>query len=459
MNVDLTLVFLGLLVFSAHLFASIYNRKKIPDVLLLIVIGLLLGPVFNLINVDSLGMGGPVFVAVTLVVILFEGGTSLSIKVMRSSWKSTMTLTLCCFFLSLIIVSVVGLCFGMGWLDAMLLGAILGGTSSAVVIPLVRILDMGEEARTVLVLESAATDVLCIVFTLAFVHAETMGSLQVGSVIGNILSSFVLAGLLGFAGALVWSRIITQIRKLQNSIFTTPAFVFVIYGVANMLGYSGAIASLVFGITMANIDTIKNRILLKVMGGPGHQLNKTEMIFFGEIVFLLKTFFFVYIGISIRFSDWQSIFAGLIITLSLFAGRLVVARFCSPKKAGIFDKTVISMMIPKGLAAAVLAGLPLAAGLPFGEFIQNVTYTVIFFSILLVSVMILLAEKSAVVRRFFELILGGRKKDGSIYMHDMARNGDKTDDEDVFDRTPYAYLKKRGEREGAAREEEDASGK
>ena len=267
MNVDLTLVFLGLIVFSAHVFASLYNRKKIPDVLLLIIIGLILGPLFGWVSPSSLGMSGPVFVAVTLVVILFEGGTSLSFNVLQSAWKSTMNLTVSCFFLSMGLVALVSWLFGLAPLSALTLGSILGGTSSAVVIPLMRMLDVSEESRTVLVLESAATDVLCIVFTLAFMDAMKIGHLQVGNVVGNILSSFILAGLLGFAGALVWSRIITSIRKLQNSIFTTPAFVFVIYGVTNFLGWSGAIAAMVFGITMANIDTIKNRLLLRIMGG------------------------------------------------------------------------------------------------------------------------------------------------------------------------------------------------
>ena len=449
MNVDLSLVFFGLLVFAAHLFASMYNRKKIPDVLLLILIGLLVGPVLHLAKTENMGVGGPVFVAITLVVILFEGGTSLSLKVMRSAWKSTMNLTLFCFFLSMILAACVGMLFGMELLGALTLGAILGGTSSAVVIPLVRILDMGEESRTVLVLESAATDVLCIVFTLSFLHAMEMGKLQVGSIVGNILSSFVLAGLLGFAGALVWSRLLTRIRKLQNSIFTTPAFVFVIYGVADLLGYSGAIAALVFGITMANIDTIKNRVLIKVMGGPGHQLNKTEMVFFGEIVFLLKTFFFVYIGISIEFHDWRSILAGLVITFVLFFGRLIAARFFSPKTAGPFDKTIISMMVPKGLAAAVLAELPLAAGVTGGLFIKNVTYSVILFSISFVSLMILLVDKSRFVRHAFEHLLGSNVDSAdSIFMHDVERYGDaETDDADdeVYERSPYIFLQKHRE--------------
>ncbi|MDE6630573.1 MAG: cation:proton antiporter [Bacteroidales bacterium] len=442
MNVDLTLVFLGLIVFSAHVFASLYNRKKIPDVLLLIIIGLILGPLFGWVSPSSLGMSGPVFVAVTLVVILFEGGTSLSFNVLQSAWKSTMNLTVSCFFLSMGLVALVSWLFGLAPLSALTLGSILGGTSSAVVIPLMRMLDVSEESRTVLVLESAATDVLCIVFTLAFMDAMKIGHLQVGNVVGNILSSFILAGLLGFAGALVWSRIITSIRKLQNSIFTTPAFVFVIYGVTNFLGWSGAIAAMVFGITMANIDTIKNRVLLRIMGGQGHKLNKTEMVFFGELVFLLKTLFFVYIGISIEFSDWKTLLVGLIITFVLFFGRILVARFFSPKTATPFDKTVIAMMIPKGLAAAVLASMPLELGLAGGEFIKNVTYATILFSIMWVSLMILLVDKSRTVRHIFGKLLGGGDSENSnIFVNDVERNTSEEDD-GMDDRTPFSFISK-----------------
>ena len=42
----------------------------------------------------------------------------------------------------------------------------LGGTSSAVVIPMVRQISMQEISRTYLVLESALSDVLCIVLSL-----------------------------------------------------------------------------------------------------------------------------------------------------------------------------------------------------------------------------------------------------------------------------------------------------
>ncbi|NLH55403.1 MAG: sodium:proton antiporter, partial [Rikenellaceae bacterium] len=44
------IVFVGLLVFASHVFTGIFERKRIPDVLLLMLIGLLLGPIFGLIT-------------------------------------------------------------------------------------------------------------------------------------------------------------------------------------------------------------------------------------------------------------------------------------------------------------------------------------------------------------------------------------------------------------------------
>ena len=443
MNTALSIVFLGLLVFLAHFFAAIYTRRNIPDVLLLMIIGLLLGPVLHWVSPDSFGVGGSVFVAVTLVVILFESGTSLTLDVLQSSWKQTVTLSFAGFFVAMVLTAGIGMLFGMDILTSLLLGAILGGTSSAVVIPLVKNLQLGEESRTVLILESAATDVLCIVFALAFLEGLRSGNVNVGGVVGNVLSSFVLAGLLGFAGAVLWSRLITSMRKLQNSIFTTPAFVFIIYGVAEILGYSGAIAALVFGISMANIDTIHNPLLLRIMGGKWHQLNRTEKIFFGEIVFLLKTIFFVYIGMSMEFNDVKSLLAGLAITFVLFAGRIVLTRFVMPKSAPIFDKTITSIMIPKGLAAAVLAGIPLAAGVSGGEFIRNTTYAVILFSILWVSIMILLVDKWPAMRRFYFLLYGvrdGGEQGKSLFISTKDTGEEDEDGIGVLSRSASALL-------------------
>ena len=52
-------------------------------------------------------------------------------------------------------------------------------------------------------------------------------------------------------------------------------------------------------------------------------------------------------------------------------------------------------MEPKGLAAAVLASLPLGAGIAAGQAIQDITYIIIFFSILVCSVLVFLLERTS----------------------------------------------------------------
>lgn len=396
-----TFIFLGILIFSAHVFSAIFSRKKIPDVLLLMLIGIVIGPLFNWVSPSDFGVVGSVFASLTLVFILFESGTDTSIQNLRDSWKNLIKVAIPSFFLSVGLVGLLGYTlFGLELKAALLLGSILGGTSSAVVIPLVKQLPMSEENRTVLVLESAITDVLCIVFALAFIESYKYSSVDVGGIIGKVLASFILAMMIGIAGGIVWSSILEKIRKIQNSMFLTPAFVFVLYGLAESMGYSGAITALAFGIVMGNTEYFEFSFLKKFQHNNMMRLESHEKSFFSEIVFILKTFFFVYIGLSIPFSDMRALVYGLLITMVLFIMRLLLTKFSISNQSSDYDKTIISMMIPKGLAAAVLATLPEQAGVPGGEAIKYITYSVVLISILITSILILLNNKKGVKRMY-----------------------------------------------------------
>jgi NhaP-type Na+/H+ or K+/H+ antiporter len=119
---------------------------------------------------------------------------------------------------------------------------------------------------------------------------------------------------------------------------------------------------------------------------------------------VLKTFFFVYIGISIPFSDSKSILIGALITIFLLLSRIIIAKYCSPKGANVFDKSTIGLMIPKGLAAAVLASVPEQMGMPSGSEIKYITFSVVLFSILICSIMILLIEKQPKMNVLFRFV-------------------------------------------------------
>ncbi len=417
-NTGLVIAIIGLLIFAAHLFTEIFSRKRIPDVLLLMVIGLVIGPVFGLVKPEALGSVASVFTTVTLVIILFESGTQLNFNTLLNSIRGTAKLTLINFFATMAIVAVLGLIVKVDLLTSLMLGAILGGTSSAVVIPMVSQLKISQKSGTILILESAFSDVLCIVFAWAFMQAIQSGSMNVGRVIGEIISSFILATVIGVTAAVLWSYVLNRVRHVKNSILTTPAFVFIVYGLNEWLGFSGAIASLAFGIGMANIDSMYNSgILIKrIFKTEPAKLNDVEKQLFSEVVFLLKTFFFIYIGISIRLDHLMPILIGFIITVVLFALRIPIVKVSvhgEKESVTLGDKTFMAGIVPKGLAAAVLATIPMQRGIAGGEMIQNIVFAVILFSIVFTSILMPVLEKDNAISRFYKKCFS-EKKDPTI---------------------------------------------
>lgn len=402
MNTAFTILTLGIIVFLAHWFSSIFERKGVPDVLLLMVVGILVGPVLNLVKPDDFGIAGPMFTSITLIIILFEGGIGMNIPDLRKSVGGAMKLTATNFFVTMIVVALFAYLFlNLSLLASLALGATLGGTSSAVVIPMVRQIKISEVPKNYLILESALSDVLCIVFGLAFIEGISGGEVQPGLIAGKIISSFLLASIVGFASAIAWSSILLNFKAFKTSIFTTPAFVFIVYGIAEMLGYSGAISALVFGITLVNLHSLRSTALKRYISDTPISLNETEKNFFNEMVFLLKTFFFVYIGISLRFDDYFILIIGLLLTSILFVFRIPVVSFSSSSQINLNDRVTMGVMVPKGLAAAVLAGIPLQKGIAGGQIIQDVTYSVVLISIIITSILIPLLDKYARLKTIY----------------------------------------------------------
>jgi len=388
----------GVLIFAAHLFEAIFRHTRIPDVLPLVVIGLLLGPLLGIATPTSFGAVGPIFTVVTFVLILFEAGTGLSISSLRKTYKETLILTTVTFVLNVILVGVAAhYLTGLGFIKSFILASVVGGISSAIIAPMLGQLTMQEDGKTVLLLESSITDVFCVIATLSFIDVAGLTDIMqfdIGLTMGKMIASFLLAAMMGTVGAFGWSFIFNKVRGLHNSMFTTAAVVFVIFGIAEWLGYSGAITALAFGITLGNISSLK---LPKLYTGSNSELsglNISEKAFFSELVFILKTFFFVYIGISLQLANWWLIVVGLILTILVFMVRPSVVKFTVLKSTPVMDATMLAVVIPRGLAAAVLASIPFQQGMEGGEIIQNTAYAIILISIIMTSLLVFIIDKT-----------------------------------------------------------------
>lgn len=438
MDQALFILILGTLVFAAHWFAEIFSKKRIPDVLLLMFIGIIIGPLLKLIDAEKLSTIGSIFGQLTLVILLFESGTELSFKTLADSIKDTVTLTIVNFLFTFAAIGLLGwLVLGMNPGISFMLGAALGGSSSAVAIPLVKQISIGEKSKTILILESAFSAILCIVVTLAIFESYKYGEFRIGIIFGQVFSSFLLASLIGVTGSIFWSMVLDKVRTINNSIFTTPAFVFIIYGINELLGYSGIISALAFGIGLANMETIHDKWLKKFSDRKPTLLNPTEKTLFSELVFLMKTFFFVYVGISIKFDSFISLLIGLGISFLLIILRIYVVRISLPygiKGINKKDRAFLSMMIPRGLAAAVLATMISQSQLAGSERVSNIVFSVIFFTIIFTSVLVPLLEKSEKFRnRYTKIISFPRFKKNEIENDIEETNAENTNTKESQD--------------------------
>lgn len=394
MDLYIIIIFLGLLIFFSHAFNELFDKTKIPNVLLLMMIGIILGPVTGIITKDFFGDLGEVFTTITLIVILFESGANLNLKDIRTSLGSASLLTIINFLATLgLTILIVTNFLGLDVVSAAFVGAIIGGTSSAVVIPMVKQLKMGTRSSSVLILESALSDVICLVVGLALLDGMMRGVVTPAAIFEKMSKALLFAILLGLMSGILWSGLIRLIRSIKNSMFISLAFVFVLYGVVEMLGFNGGISVLTFGIILGNMELIgKHSFFRKVFRFNASTFTTFERDFFSEIVFIVQTYFFVYVGVSIRVGSPLVYALSLLLVILIILVRMPGIRFLAGKTVTKAEKSIMSIMMPKGMVPAVLASIPLQQGLAHGLVIQDLGYSVVLFSIVICSFLVILLK-------------------------------------------------------------------
>lgn len=249
---------------------------------------------------------------------------------------------------------------------------------------------MGEKSTSVLILESALSDVLCLVVGLALLDGIAENVISPQMILLKMWKAFVFAIAIGLVSGILWSAFIGKLRSVKNSMFTTLAFVFILYGVVELLGLNGGIAVLSFGILLGNIDGLnESKKYRRVFAFKSSGFNPNERDFFSEIVFIMQTYFFVYVGISLQFGALAIYATGLLIVLLIIGLRIPGVAYLTGGNISKPEKTIMSVMTPKGLVPAVLASLPLQRGLAHGEIILDLGYSIVLFSIIICSLLVI----------------------------------------------------------------------
>jgi NhaP-type Na+/H+ or K+/H+ antiporter len=409
MQTPLIIIALGLFIFWGHYLSGVFERRSIPDVLGLMLIGMLIGPVFHLVDPKSFGQFGSLFSNLVLIFILFESGTDLKISEVKESFKDSAGITTIGFLFTWITIAVLCmLIFDLPIITSLFIGSTLGGTSSAVVVGLVKKIAVKPKTSATLIMESAETDIFTLAIPLSTLGLMMTGEIHANRIVGDFVSSLVIALVIGIGGAFLWSFIINKAPTLKTTKFSTPAFLFLLYGLTEYLNFSGPLTALSFGIAIGNLQYFEPKILKEIIPNQSIVLPDEEKTFFSEMVFLLRTFFFVFIGVSIQIRRLDWLFWGALITLAVYLVRILAVKIIVDKNTPLLDKTVMSFMIPKGLGAAVIATLPLQQGHADGAIIQSICFSVILFSTIYCAALFFLS-KTGISKPIYSIIFGQKE--------------------------------------------------
>ena len=357
---------------------AFFKKTGIPDIAFLMVLGIIIGPILGIVQPAAVVEIVPYFAALALIIIMFDGGYNLHIGNVLKTAHFAVVLVILGFAVSVGIVT--GMAhYGLGWewLDSILLGTIVGGSSSIIVFGLVRKLRISDEAKSMLSFESALTDILSTIVAFVLFEAVLSGNFSI-DLLGETIGRAVLVGLiLGFGVGIPWMFIVSKLSNAQHNYMLTLGVLFLLFFLANSFGESGALTALVFGLMLGNKKYLLKKLRIKL---PEHTIDNS---LHSQVTFIVRAFFFVFVGLLASFGQFEYVIFGIIAAVAIYVGRIVITKTALVRGFSKLDKKVTSVMIPRGLAAAVLATIPLTMGLQNGE-----AYPQIVFFILLTSVII-----------------------------------------------------------------------
>ncbi len=409
-DVTLALLSISLILFFGVIAEFIFKKTGIPDIIFLILLGVLIGPMgIKYIQPAQIESLAPVFTTFTLLFLLYEGAFNINLSSFARGITKASEITIVCFLTSAALIAGVMFIFGYGIYTCLLTGFILGGISSAFVIPVIKKLGLKGELYTMLTIESAMTDVLCIVFSLTLVELIKLNTFDFQSMLSKIVSLFAVAGLIGIIAGIIWIVVSTHLLKEYKSYMITIAYVILVYVLAEFLKGNGAIATLFLGLVLRNssqltrifgeITTRRSAKTAKEVKNGGEQqlpqgirvTSEQEEFFYTQISFFLKTFFFVYIGVMISFSNTKYLLMAIAISLMIMLSRMVVRLIT--KSFDREDVLIIESIFARGLAAAAIAQLLLINNVENAAMISELTYMVICFTIILSSIRVFFVRK------------------------------------------------------------------
>ena len=368
----------------------VFEKTGVPDVVWLMLVGIVLGPATGVVGREQLMAIAPYFGALTLVIVLFDGGSELRLKELSSALPRGSLLAVLSFSLSLVVIAPVSMAAAWSgilpsswtWLHGLTLAAIIGGSSSVVVMPALRMARLPATMANLVNLESALTDVLCVVVTGACVDILASGDGESAGAAVTLAKSFGIGLAVGGTAGMLSLLVLRRLKKSQYAYPITLGALLILYVLIDELGGSAALGILTMAVLVGNAPSLSKAVGLAKAASLGRGVQTIH----DQITFIIKSFFFTFIGAMLG-PPWSMVAFGALLGAFLLLSRIPAVLVATAR--GNFtapEKKLITVCLPRGIAAGVLALLPYQNGVPGTELLPVVVFaavltTIVFFAV------------------------------------------------------------------------------
>ncbi|MGB3917408.1 MAG: cation:proton antiporter [Thiothrix litoralis] len=376
------------LILAVGSFVGILAKKlKTPDVAIFLLVGMLLGPeMLGLIDIKADSAANQLILIFGSCYILFDGGASLKLKVLKEVWLTVVILATLGVLISMLVTGVVAYwILGIPFIIALLLGATIASTDPATLVPVFQQVKIRERVAQAVMSESAFNDAMGAIATFTILgiaagHAEFSLFGSIGELLWQSCLGISVGGVLGYLAAVLIAHERFSFLLEYAPLVTLMAVIGAYMG-ADGAHASGFMAVFTFGIILGNKD----------MFGFAMREREAERMedYILTTALIMRMFIFILLGSQVNFTLMNEYLVGgvIIVLVLMFIGRPLTVFACAaldPKAKWTRNELLFMCWTREtGVIPGALAGMLVGMKAPGADVVASVTFIAILMTILI----------------------------------------------------------------------------
>lgn len=380
------LIIFAIVAITGIVCSKISEIINIPDVVLFLIAGILIGPSFlKFIDVSSYQIENQLILTFGSAFILYLGGKEISLKVLKDVKVSVLLLSSLGVLISAFLMKeIIGFVFNINAMTALLVGAIIASTDPATLVPIFNSVKIRDKVKQTVISESAFNDATGAILTSAVLTIILSGKFSLEENIYDLGTMIIIGIIVGIITGILLLKLVADkpygIFKDYAPIISIIS-VIIAYEISTKLGGSGYMSCFIVGIITGNKKNFKIWLTQK-----SYDVDTNVVETLGTIS---RMMIFIILGSQV---DLVILFKYLVPSVIVVIGFMFIVRPVSLLLCVILDRKakwskneIIFMMWVRetGVIPAALCGIISAMKVPGYEIISSIVFMTILMTLII----------------------------------------------------------------------------